>query len=76
MLQASIESKLIVYLNEPNKLDDEAKYDAVLYKDAPDAHWDDNPTAIEIEEVDIDTSTEMTFNLAEGGGFAISLLKR
>mgnify|MGYP001274846049 CR=1 FL=1 len=57
-------------------LDDDAEYDAVIYRDAEDAHWDKNPTAIVIEEIDVDAGSEMTIELAEGGGFAISLLKR
>lgn len=57
-------------------LDPDAEYDVVIYKDAEDAHWDDNPTAIDIEQLDIDSSSTITIQLAEGGGFAISLLKR
>lgn len=57
-------------------LDANAEYDVVIYKDADDAHWDDNPTAINIEEIEIDNSSSLTIQLAEGGGFAISLLKR
>ncbi len=57
-------------------LDPNAEYDVVIYKDGEDAHWDDNPTSITIEEVEIDSSSSLTIQLAEGGGFAISLLKR
>ncbi len=45
-------------------------------KDGEDAHWDDNPTSIEIEEIEINDSSSLTIYLAEGGGFAISLLKK
>lgn len=57
-------------------LDPNAEYDVIIYKDAEDSHWDDNPTAIDIEEIEIDQSSSLTIQLAEGGGFAISLLKR
>jgi glucan 1,4-alpha-glucosidase len=57
-------------------LDPNAEYDVVIYKDAADSHWDDNPTAIDIEEIEIDQSSSLTIQLAEGGGFAISLLKQ
>ncbi len=57
-------------------LDPSAEYDVIIYKDAEDAHWDDNPTAIDIEEIEIDSSSSLTIQLAEGGGFAISLLKK
>ncbi len=50
-------------------------YNAIIYKDGPDAHYKDNPTAVSIEEMEINTTTSLTLNLAEGGGFAISLIK-
>ena len=57
-------------------LDPDADYEAIIYKDGEDAHWDDNPTSIVIESIDIDANTELTVDLAPGGGFAISLLKQ
>ena len=56
-------------------LEEGASYQAVLYRDGPDAHWDDNPTSLTIEEVAVDNSTTLTIDLAPGGGFALSLLK-
>ncbi|WP_411767322.1 glycoside hydrolase family 97 protein [Winogradskyella sp. A3E31] len=58
-------------------LDDDTTYKAVLYKDAEDAHWDNNPTAIKIEEMTISRTkdTSLTVNMKEGGGFAMSLIK-
>ncbi|WPP50825.1 glycoside hydrolase family 97 protein [Catalinimonas niigatensis] len=50
-------------------------YKSVVYRDGEDAHWNDNPTSIKIEEMRIDYSTEKTFRLAPGGGFAISLIQ-
>ncbi|MCG8374206.1 MAG: glycoside hydrolase family 97 protein, partial [Balneolales bacterium] len=57
-------------------LDSGAEYSAVLYSDGEDAHWDNNPTSINIEEIDVDHNTELALQMAEGGGFAISLLKK
>ncbi|MCE2613686.1 glycoside hydrolase family 97 protein [Flavobacteriaceae bacterium D16] len=52
-----------------------ASYNAVIYKDGSDAHYRDNPTDISIEELEITHSSTLSINLAEGGGFAISLMK-
>lgn len=49
-------------------------YKARIYKDGKDAHWDDNPTSLAVEEMDITSNTKLTIDLAEGGGFAISLI--
>ncbi|WP_412986682.1 glycoside hydrolase family 97 protein [Pontimicrobium sp. IMCC45349] len=49
-------------------------YLATIYKDAKDAHWNDNPTAFEIEQVEVTSSSNLNLNLAEGGGVAISLI--
>ena len=57
-------------------LDEGATYNAVIYKDGNDAHWNDNPTAIDIEKQTITKDSKLTIKLAEGGGFAISLLKQ
>lgn len=51
-------------------------YSAVIYKDGEDAHWDENPLSIEIEEMEITSENSMNIELAEGGGFAISLIKQ
>ena len=51
-------------------LESDVDYYAVIYKDGEDAHWDDNPTSIEIEEIEINDSSSLTIYLAEeGGGF-------
>ncbi len=49
-------------------------YQATLYKDAPDAHWNDNPTAYEIEKMEIDSKSTLEVMLAPGGGMAMSLI--
>ncbi len=56
---------------EPNQ-----KYEATLYKDGPDAHWDKNPTSYEIETLEVDASTVLPLKLAPGGGCAVSILKK
>lgn len=50
------------------------RYKATLYKDGPNAHWDDNPTSYAIETMDIDHSSSVEVALAPGGGFAMSLM--
>lgn len=50
-------------------------YQAILYKDAPNAHWNDNPTAYKIEKMDVTSETVLYIHLAPGGGFALSLME-
>lgn len=56
-------------------LDAGQKYTATIYKDGKDAHWDKNPTSIEIETLTVDSTSKIDLQLAEGGGAAISLMK-
>lgn len=51
------------------------KYNAILYKDAKDAHWDKNPTAYEIQELTVGNTDVISIKMAAGGGFAISLME-
>ncbi|MGH7505823.1 MAG: glycoside hydrolase family 97 catalytic domain-containing protein, partial [Longimicrobiales bacterium] len=46
---------------------------AEIYADGPDAHWLNNPLAIEISERAVDTGTHLTVSLAPGGGQAIRI---
>ena len=55
-------------------LDKDTKYQATIYKDGKNAHWNDNPTDIEISKIIIDNNSKIKFHLASGGGLAISLL--
>ncbi|MFD0863239.1 glycoside hydrolase family 97 protein [Sungkyunkwania multivorans] len=55
---------------EPN-----TKYKARIYADAEDAHWNDNPTALKIEELEVDQNGSIDLKLAPGGGVAISFMK-
>jgi len=54
-------------------LDEDATYEATIYRDGQDAGWDSNPTSYEIETREVDYSTVLTLYLAPGGGAAISL---
>ncbi len=56
-------------------LDDNAKYEATVYEDAKDAHWETNPQAYNIYKKTITNKTKMTIKSAPGGGFAISIKK-
>jgi len=57
-------------------LDDNQEYIATIYKDGKDAHWDNNPLAIDIEKITINKSSKLLLKLAEGGGTAISIIKK
>jgi hypothetical protein len=54
--------------------DKDKKYVATIYKDAPTAHWKDNPEAYTIEKFIVTSKTKMKLDMAPGGGFAISLM--
>lgn len=49
------------------------KYNATIYADGENAHWDLNPTSFKIEQVEIDSNSEIKLSLACGGGAAISI---
>lgn len=59
------------------KLDflDHGKYEAIIYRDAENAHYDKNPMAYKIEKKKVDRKTNFKIKLAEGGGCAIMLKK-
>jgi glucan 1,4-alpha-glucosidase len=54
---------------------EQGAFSSQIYKDAPDAHWDNNPAVYEIEERKLSMADEITITMAPGGGFAISLMK-
>lgn len=56
-------------------LDDNTTYEAKIYRDGKNAHWNENPLAIEFETLEINKNTSLNFNLAAGGGLAISIKK-
>ena len=57
-----------------NFLEEGKTYKALLYRDADDAHYRDNPEALVIENMTIKNGDNSTISLAPGGGFAMSLL--
>lgn len=54
-------------------LDKGRKYEAVIYADAPDAHYQTNPQAYVITRKKVDSKTRLKLKAAPGGGYAISL---
>jgi hypothetical protein len=57
-----------------NFLNKDKKYQATIYADAPDAHWNDNPTAVVINKQLLTSETIIDIKLAPGGGQAISFV--
>jgi hypothetical protein len=53
-------------------LDKGKNYTAVIYKDADNAHWNDNPTEYKIEKLNVTSEDKINLKLAAGGGTAIS----
>jgi glucan 1,4-alpha-glucosidase len=56
-----------------NFLDKELKYVAIIYHDAANADWKDNPEAYSIEQSIVDINTTLNVTLAPGGGAAVSV---
>ncbi len=52
------------------------KYMATIYSDASDAHWDKNPTAYKIEEVEVSNESILDLWLAPGGGVAVGFSEK
>jgi len=52
-----------------------SSFTATIYRDGEQAHFRENPTAIEIEKQTVDRNSKLQFRLAAGGGMAISLMK-
>ncbi|MGB5007556.1 MAG: glycoside hydrolase family 97 protein, partial [Ferruginibacter sp.] len=55
-------------------LDAGKKYIAVIYRDADNAHWKNDPEAYVIEKFIADAKTILKLKLAPGGGCAVSLM--
>ena len=55
-------------------LDANKKYEAIIYRDAANADWKNNPEAYTIEHFIVDTGTKLSIVLAKGGGAAISIM--
>jgi alpha-glucosidase len=56
-------------------LDPGKKYEATIYADAKDAHYETNPQAYTITTKTVTNKTELTLKAAPGGGFAISIIE-
>ena len=48
------------------------KYKAIIYEDAKDADWKNNPIAYQIKTIVVTNKSKINLNLAPGGGTAIS----
>ncbi|MBT8272801.1 MAG: glycoside hydrolase family 97 catalytic domain-containing protein, partial [Bacteroidia bacterium] len=57
-------------------LDPESSYSVTLYRDGSNAHWNDNPTDIEIEAMTLTKGASLTLQLEAGGGAAMSIIKQ
>ena len=57
-------------------LDPDAKYEADIYEDAKDAHWQTNSQAYRISHKTVNAKTKLKLHSAPGGGFAIALKKK
>ncbi|NDW13276.1 glycoside hydrolase family 97 protein [Bacteroides sp. 214] len=61
-------SKLVFDFLEPGK-----KYEATIYADAKDAHWQNNPQAYTVSKKRITSKSKLTISAVSGGGYAISI---
>lgn len=59
-----------------NFLNENTTYEAKIYKDGKNAHWNFNPFDIEFETLKINKLSKIKFQLAAGGGLAISMKKK
>jgi hypothetical protein len=59
------------------KLDflDDGKYEAIIYRDSEDAHYEKNPMSYKIEKKQVSKKSTLKIKLVEGGGCAIMLKK-
>ena len=55
-------------------LDSDKSYRATIYRDGERAGWDSYPTDYTIETLDVDSTSSLDIRMAEGGGFAISIM--
>ncbi len=55
-------------------LDAGKKYIATIYRDADNAHWQNDPMAYTIEKFVVDRNTNLKLKMAAGGGAAISIM--
>mgnify|MGYP006150476299 FL=1 len=51
-------------------------YQATMYQDGKNAHWNTNPTAYQIQTHTVNSETKLPIQLVAGGGFAIELIEK
>jgi len=56
-------------------LDEGKTYNATVYKDGPNADWNDNPQDYAIEHLELTKDSTLDVRMAPGGGFAISIMQ-
>ena len=56
-------------------LDGDGRYDAEIYVDGADAHWESNPYSLSIEQRPVTAADRLALRLAAGGGAAIRLAR-
>ena len=49
-------------------------YEATIYSDGDDAHWETNPTSYKIEKKNVSSSNTLSIKMAAGGGCAVYLM--
>ena len=51
-------------------------YEAIVYKDGKNADWSSNPFPVDIEKYSVNKKSTLPLQMANGGGFAISVFKK
>jgi glucan 1,4-alpha-glucosidase len=54
-------------------LDKGRSYEASIYEDGPNAHWENNPYPVNIRKIKVSRGSKLSLNLAPGGGCAVSI---
>jgi alpha-glucosidase len=57
-------------------LDEGKTYDATIFQDGTEAHWQNNPQVLEIRSTQVRKGETMNFELAPGGGVAVKLIAK
>jgi glucan 1,4-alpha-glucosidase len=52
-------------------LSENTTYEAIIYKDGPNASWDKNPQEYAIEKMEVSSKSTLNIKMAAGGGFAV-----
>lgn len=54
-------------------LEEHREYEATIYQDGPEAHYENNPEVYEIETRQVSSRDTLSLVMAPGGGFAVSI---